>query len=87
MAEIKTWELVGLHTALKKLATKNMAASGITVELSYLDGVDMGKLDFHGELLPKLIPVLLESIEMTLKMRLDAATSDVRAIHRILGGE
>ncbi len=85
MAKIETYELTALHAALKKLATKNMAASGITIDLQHLDDAAIGRLDFHGELLPKLIPVLLESIEQTLQMRRDMACSDLNAITKILG--
>lgn len=82
---IPTYELTMLHDSLMKLAKKNMAASGIRIELSNLDDSSIGTMDFHGELLPKLIPVLLASIEQTLTMRLETAKSDVNAISRCLG--
>ena len=86
MAKIETYELVTLHKNLTALKKKNMGASGIRIDMRYLgeNGNNIGSMEFLGEYLPELIPVLLASIEETLGTRRTMANSELAGIRTIL---
>jgi hypothetical protein len=84
---IPTYELTSLANQLKLLAKRDMTASGIHIEISRLDESPLGQMSFVGELLPELIPVLLKSLEETLKLRLSVARDDIAKIQNVLDKE
>lgn len=87
MNKIETYELTHLMKQLKDIAKKDYTGSGIRLEIAHLDGTAIGEMEFIGELLPKLIPVLLDSLKVTLGMRLARANSDMLKIQAALAKE
>lgn len=87
MDSIPTYELTHVTKRLKELSKRDMTCSGIRIEMTELDGTPIGEMDFVGELMPKLIPVLIESLTETLALRRDLARSDIGKIDLALNQE
>lgn len=85
--KIETYELATLYERLLILQKKNMDASGVRIKINYFgDPIqEIGCLDFQGEHLAALIPILLDSIKETLGFRRVMLKADLAIITRIIG--
>lgn len=84
MKKIETYELTHLYKQLVDISKKDMTASGIHIEMKKLDGCAIGEMDFIGEMLPELIPILLKSLNETLILRASQARDDLMKIDSAL---